>query len=59
MWVAICPLHFHLCLVDLVIGGKVILVTLCVQGLPVRGQTTKNNARTRKGKAKPIAGKKK
>lgn len=29
------------------------------KGLPVRGQTTKNNARTRKGKAKPIAGKKK
>ncbi|KAI7838811.1 hypothetical protein COHA_007426 [Chlorella ohadii] len=26
--------------------------------LPVRGQRTKNNARTRKGKAKPIAGKK-
>ena len=29
------------------------------KGLPVRGQNTKNNARTRKGKAKPIAGKKK
>ena len=29
------------------------------KGLPVRGQTTKNYARTRKGKAKPIAGKKK
>lgn len=28
------------------------------KGLPVRGQNTKNNARTRKGKAKPIAGKK-
>jgi len=28
-------------------------------GLPVRGQHTKNNARTRKGPAKPIAGKKK
>ena len=27
-------------------------------GLPVRGQQTKNNARTRKGPAKPIAGKK-
>lgn len=27
--------------------------------LPVRGQNTKNNARTRKGPAKPIAGKKK
>ena len=29
------------------------------KGLPVRGQTTKNNARTRKGKAVAIAGKKK
>jgi small subunit ribosomal protein S13 len=29
------------------------------RGLPVRGQGTKNNARTRKGPAKPIAGKKK
>ena len=28
-------------------------------GLPVRGQNTQNNARTRKGSAKPIAGKKK
>ncbi len=28
-------------------------------GLPVNGQRTKNNARTRKGPAKPIAGKKK
>lgn len=28
-------------------------------GLPVRGQRTQNNARTRKGPAKPIAGKKK
>lgn len=28
-------------------------------GLPVRGQKTKTNARTRKGPAKPIAGKKK
>lgn len=28
-------------------------------GLPVRGQKTKNNARTRKGKKKTIAGKKK
>ena len=28
-------------------------------GLPVRGQNTKNNARTRKGKAVAIAGKKK
>ena len=29
------------------------------RGLPVRGQNTKSNARTRKGPAKPIAGKKK
>ena len=29
------------------------------QGLPVRGQTTKNNARTRKGKRKTVANKKK
>lgn len=29
------------------------------RGLPVRGQNTKTNARTRKGKARPIAGKKK
>ncbi len=29
------------------------------RGLPVRGQRTKVNARTRKGPAKPIAGKKK
>lgn len=29
------------------------------KGLPVRGQRTSSNARTRKGKAKPIAGKKK
>ncbi|MEQ1733875.1 MAG: 30S ribosomal protein S13 [Bacteroidia bacterium] len=28
-------------------------------GLPVRGQTTKNNARTRKGKKKTVANKKK
>ena len=28
------------------------------RGLPVRGQRTSTNARTRKGKAKPIAGKK-
>ena len=28
------------------------------KGLPVRGQRTHTNARTRKGKAKPIAGKK-
>lgn len=29
------------------------------KGLPVRGQRTKTNARTRKGPARPIAGKKK
>ncbi|HHE9840509.1 TPA: 30S ribosomal protein S13 [Enterococcus faecium] len=29
------------------------------RGLPVRGQNTKNNARTRKGTARAIAGKKK
>ena len=29
------------------------------RGLPVRGQRTHTNARSRKGKAKPIAGKKK
>lgn len=29
------------------------------RGLPVRGQNTKNNARTRKGPAKSIAGRKK
>ena len=29
------------------------------KGLPVRGQRTSTNARTRKGKARPIAGKKK
>ena len=29
------------------------------KGLPVRGQNTRNNARTRKGKPKSIAGKKK
>ncbi|MCE2889625.1 MAG: 30S ribosomal protein S13, partial [Hyphomonadaceae bacterium] len=28
------------------------------RGLPVRGQRTHTNARTRKGPAKPIAGKK-
>jgi small subunit ribosomal protein S13 len=27
-------------------------------GLPVRGQTTKNNARTRKGRRKTVANKK-
>jgi small subunit ribosomal protein S13 len=30
-----------------------------IKRLPVRGQRTHTNARTRKGKAKPIAGKKK
>jgi small subunit ribosomal protein S13 len=30
-----------------------------MQGLPVRGQRTKTNARTRKGKPKTVAGKKK
>ncbi|MCF8301784.1 MAG: 30S ribosomal protein S13 [Bacteroidales bacterium] len=29
------------------------------QGLPLRGQTTKNNARTRKGRKKTVANKKK
>ena len=29
------------------------------RGLPVRGQNTRNNARTRKGKRKTVAGKKK
>ena len=29
------------------------------RGLPVRGQNTRHNARTRKGKAKTVAGKKK
>jgi small subunit ribosomal protein S13 len=29
------------------------------KGLPVRGQNTHNNARTRKGKARPVTGKKK
>ncbi|WP_329803947.1 30S ribosomal protein S13, partial [Holdemanella biformis] len=29
------------------------------KGLPVRGQRTKTNARTRKGKAKTVANKKK
>ena len=29
------------------------------RGLPVRGQNTKNNARTRKGPSKTVAGKKK
>ena len=30
-----------------------------IRGLPVRGQRTKTNARTRKGKVKTVAGKKK
>ena len=29
------------------------------KGLPVRGQNTHNNARTRKGKARPVTGKRK
>jgi small subunit ribosomal protein S13 len=29
------------------------------KGLPVRGQRTHTNARTRKGRARPVAGKKK
>ena len=29
------------------------------RGMPVRGQRTHTNARTRKGKARPVAGKKK
>ena len=29
------------------------------KGMPVRGQRTHTNARTRKGKARPVAGKKK
>ena len=33
-------------------------ITAVVQGLPVRGQKTKTNARTRKGKPKAITGKK-
>ena len=32
---------------------------LVSNGLPVRGQSTKNNARTRKGKKKTVANKKK
>lgn len=35
------------------------IVYRVMQGLPVRGQGTKNNARTRKGKAVAIPGKKK
>jgi small subunit ribosomal protein S13 len=35
-----------------------ILSPLVVQSLPCRGQRTKNNSRTRKGKAKAITGKK-
>ena len=30
----------------------------CYRGLPVRGQSTKNNSRTRKGKRKTVANKK-
>ena len=40
-------------------GRGLLRLWLRMQQLPVRGQTTKNNARTRKGKAVAIAGKKK
>jgi hypothetical protein len=36
-----------------------LLPVCCLQGLPVRGQNTKTCARTRKGKRKTVAGKKK
>ena len=42
----------------LMVSG-VTAVCVIVAQLPVRGQRTHTNARTRKGKAKPIAGKKK
>ena len=35
-----------------------LVVNVCI-GLPVRGQSTKNNARTRKGRKKTVANKKK
>ena len=38
------------------IEGKVLEI---IQGLPVRGQRTNRNARTRKGKGKTVANKKK
>ena len=38
---------------------KIIGTEYKVEGLPVRGQSTKNNARTRKGKKKTVANKKK
>ena len=34
-------------------------VFLLISGLPLRGQRTKNNSRTRKGKRKTVANKKK
>lgn len=48
------PLCKHACGAALAFYGLI----LRVQGLPVRGQKTKTNARTRKGKPKAIAGKK-
>ena len=49
---------------DVALNIKRLMEINCYRGqrhkrrLPVRGQRTKTNARTRKGKAKPIAGKK-
>ena len=49
---------------DVAMSIKSLMEINCYRGqrhkrkLPVRGQRTKTNARTRKGKAKPIAGKK-
>ena len=51
--------------VDIVLNIKRLMDLACYRGLrhrkglPVRGQRTHTNARTRKGPAKPIAGKKK
>jgi small subunit ribosomal protein S13 len=50
---------------DVMVNIKSLMDLGCYRGLrhrkqlPVRGQNTHTNARTRKGKAKPIAGKKK
>ena len=50
---------------DVAMNVKRLMDMACYRGLrhrkhlPVRGQRTKTNARTRKGPAKPIAGKKK
>ena len=50
---------------DVAMNVKRLMDLACYRGLrhrrslPVRGQRTHTNARTRKGKAKPIAGKKK